>query len=1204
MSNGKPRPAKGQEPAGGPASAEARPPKAAKPAPAKAGALTAPVPAPPTRPPLFRKIDWLTFGLTTFLTLVGYLATLAPDLTLEDSGELAVGSFYAGVPHAPGYPVWTVYSWLFTVLLPFSNVAWRVAVSSAVAAALANGLVGLVVSRGSSMILEGIEDLRQIERRTENLLCVVSGFVAAVTIGYNGFMWSQAVIVEVYTLSVLSLMGVLCCMLRWLYAPEQRRYLYLAFFLFGMCFNNHQTLIVAAMGLEVLIMAAQPKLGRDLLLGNVAVYLAGLLFKSMGVLTTFDANPPLYVIYNIVGLGSVIGVAWLTFQTEELWPKEYKAVLLMLLAWVIGALCYFYMPITSATNPPMNWAYPRTFDGFIHAFTRGQYEKTNPTNILQDPLRFFLQVKMYFDGAIDEFHLTFLLLAATPFFFLRRMQQRERAWIIGNTAIYACLAFLLLILLNPMTDRQSRDLTKVFFTASHVIIAMFLGYGLTLIGGMLFTQYARSRAYALYGGAAATAVALYHLLARVQEVYAEPGPGGQGLGLIFRGLRQVLAHPYATAPVLGIVAAVLVLLLALCFVGVILVHRTQVRRVYILAAFAAIPLYPLVSHIAENEQRGHIFGFWFGHDMFTPPLGIYPEMTRNAVLFGGTDPGRFCPTYMIFCESFIKPQHRRDPQFDRRDVYIITQNALADGTYLNYIRAHYNRSTQDDPPFLRDAVLYLQNIALGKKEFEKKNKGEPYHTGGLARFVGGFTNIVAPFDRIVTGFGKAVEDRRRREGVYPLTEISTPSVEDSQKSFQDYIVDAQRRVYHDSQFPNEPKQIRPGELVNFTPDGRVQVAGQVAVMAINGLLTKVIFDKNPTNEFFVEESFPLEWMYPHLTPFGIIMKINRQPVAEMTEDILRKDHEFWTRYSERLCGNWITYDTPIKEVCEFVERVYRRGDLKGYKGDPKFVRDNDAQKAFSKLRNSIAGLYSWRINETHNPVERARLIREGDFAFKQAFAFCPYSPETVTRYVTMLASIPGRLEDAILLAETCRKFDPESPFTANLIDQLTRMQQGIANMAQIQGQIASYEQQYRTNSNNVQAAFNLASVYLQFQRTNAAFQVLDQVVARTNADVNTLLSVANAYVTLGQYQRVEPVLRRLVVLAPDSAEVWYDLAGAQAILGMTNVAVQSLERAVLLSNNRLITTPTASNLHSMAATDLRFLNLRSMPEFQRLFPPK
>ena len=44
-------------------------------------------------------------------------------------------------------------------------------------------------------------------------------------------------------------------------------------------------------------------------------------------------------------------------------------------------------------------------------------------------------------------------------------------------------------------------------------------------------------------------------------------------------------------------------------------------------------------------------------------------------------------------------------------------------------------------------------------------------------------------------------------------------------------------------------------------DNRVQVSGQVAVMAINGFITKVMFDHNPKNEFYVEESFPLEWMY-------------------------------------------------------------------------------------------------------------------------------------------------------------------------------------------------------------------------------------------------------------------------------------------------------------------------------------------------------
>ena len=82
---------------------------------------------------------------------------------------------------------------------------------------------------------------------------------------------------------------------------------------------------------------------------------------------------------------------------------------------------------------------------------------------------------------------------------------------------------------------------------------------------------------------------------------------------------------------------------------------------------------------------------------------VYPEMARDAVVYGGTDPGRFCPTYMIFCESFIPHncQPEQDQNFDRRDVYFITQNALADPTYLDYIRAQYNRSAQYDPPFFQ-----------------------------------------------------------------------------------------------------------------------------------------------------------------------------------------------------------------------------------------------------------------------------------------------------------------------------------------------------------------------------------------------------------------------------------------------------------------------------------------------------------------------
>ena len=101
-------------------------------------------------PPLFRHLDWLAAVLTFAIVGVVYFASLAPELTLEDSGELVTGSFYAGIPHPPGYPVWTIYSWLWTVLVPFGNMAWRVGLAEAFAGATACGLLALTVSRAAA----------------------------------------------------------------------------------------------------------------------------------------------------------------------------------------------------------------------------------------------------------------------------------------------------------------------------------------------------------------------------------------------------------------------------------------------------------------------------------------------------------------------------------------------------------------------------------------------------------------------------------------------------------------------------------------------------------------------------------------------------------------------------------------------------------------------------------------------------------------------------------------------------------------------------------------------------------------------------------------------------------------------------------------------------------------------------------------------
>ena len=48
-------------------------------------------------------------------------------------------------------------------------------------------------------------------------------------------------------------------------------------------------------------------------------------------------------------------------------------------------------------------------------------------------------------------------------------------------------------------------------------------------------------------------------------------------------------------------------------------------------------------------------------------------------------------------------------------------------------------------------------------------------------------------------------------------------------------------------------------------------------------------------------------------------------------------------------------------------------------------------------------MYAWRVSDPDNkdPVAQQRMIKEADFAFRQAFAFCPYSPEAVFRYVNL-----------------------------------------------------------------------------------------------------------------------------------------------------------------------------------------------------------
>jgi hypothetical protein len=184
-------------------------------------------------------------------------------------------------------------------------------------------------------------------------------------------------------------------------------------------------------------------------------------------------------------------------------------------------------------------------------------------------------------------------------------------------------------------------------------------------------------------------------------------------------------------------------------------------------------------------------------------------------------------------------------------------------------------------------------------------------------------------------------------------------------------------------------------------------------------------------------------MYPYLEPHGLIFKINRQPLSGLSNEVIQRDHGYWTNCIHPMIGGWLEDNTPVKEVATFAEKVFLRHDFTGFAGDPRFIQNNYAHRTFSKERSSIAGLYAWRAQHAADAAERERMNDAADFAFRQAWALCPYSPEAVFRYVNFLLS-QNRFADALVVAETAAKF-PSATGTGNrqmqnLVDQLKRFQ--------------------------------------------------------------------------------------------------------------------------------------------------------------------
>lgn len=770
-------------------------------------------------------------------------------------------------------------------------------------------------------------------------LDVMTGTASGLLLAFTPLMYSQSVIPEVYSLNAFFIALLLLLVLGYLQHPSPGRILLIGF-LFALGLTNHQSLLFLVFFLVAGVAAA-----RQRALLKDGLFLMGLgalgftLLKARQYHGLDDASATIWFLLLAGWIGLLLG--GIAFTRGGLFTT-WRTLAGLILLGILGLSFHLYMPIASEQNPPMNWGNARTWEGFRHALSRGQYAsfsvadnarkigETMSTPVdpswtaeanaaelnhsfarrtlflnmlgayLHDPgwktsiaSQFSLQIP---DGEADptgqkpppgERNMPFALWGLLPLLMFGAFPARLRGWFVSSMVAMFFLTVVFLIIQWPELNQNDLWIKRVQYVQAHVLFAVWMGLGAGLTLLLLYAFLPRK--LTLWTGAlplcvlfAAFPLWKEHHDPRHLEHLGASNLRGHDFGWQFgfyqlRGANgilldelahhrdpDVLFNDWARTHLQRFDAVSEQVLLVLEAAGETRMPRSEFRKT-ILAGF----------RLSEEEQRWvEEAGMLAAFRALTPeeqaaslvhlhrplPDWDYPaEMDPDAILFGGTDPGRFVPTYMVFSAG-VRP-----------DVSVITQTALADGTYQETLRDLYG------------------------------------------------------------------------------DEILLPDFLDANQAFLDYANDL--RIFYPALYA---QVMGVGESMS--------VSGVSEVNRINAKLTRQIVERNRhAHSFYFEQAIRMPWMTQHLRPHGLVFHLEPDPV-ELTALEIRKSREFWDWMEERLLAP----------------------DPDG--GRNRYQRDLPVRKTFSKLRMAQA----W------NFYERGRTAAAVQ-AMDQALRLYPANPEAAFR---------------------------------------------------------------------------------------------------------------------------------------------------------------------------------------------------------------
>lgn len=858
------------------------------------------------------------------------------------------------------------------------------------------------------------------------------------------------------------------------------------------------------------------------------------------------------------------------------WPVVWNFVV-VLFAWLalphgrtvalttffaeLGVAFYIYMPIVSdLRNPPMNWGYPRTWEGFKHAITRGQYEKLAPSDVFTK--KFLFQLGTYF----TDLRIQFTLLAATlgflPFtvWSFKAGARRIRAVYVAS-GLY--LVMCALVIASEFTGGE--PVARLDKLMIGLILLMLLVGMVTIVFRQiemftLRTWKAHNMSEGLTAGITLAGVAaVVGLFLAKGLMSALSGKGGAeidpGIGVKLGALALALVIMVAVGAGWYFFRKHAEARFRFSF------DMDEVTQQWLIATAAGFLVMSVLLVVLANI-KGDLQDAFIQKVKFISSHGLFAIWIGYGLAFGLAIGNRLLKALARagrLPEKLVKPL--------RVGMLCAGMLIAAIPVYENYTNEYLvfsmSGAEQNGHDFgwqfgnyqLRGADAITEELEADEEPlpnplFPPEMEPNAIFFGGTdpGRFVPTYmiySARVRPDVFLITQ--NALADNTYMSTMRDLygNPIWIPTPDDSARAFQIYVDEVQSGK-------------RPKNAALTIENGRVQVSGALGVMEINGILCDMIFAKNKARHaFYIEESYVINWMFPYLSPHGLIMKINAETMP-LDRETVHNDMDFWDWYTRRLLCN------------------------------PMFRRDLPGQKSFSKLRSAIAGLYA------------ARGMRvEAERAFQEARTLYPVSPEANFRLIQEVLLSQARYAEAIDILEEYNQRDPNNERGGGFIDFIKRVRDTEAKIRELTKK--AQEQRltpddafelalaYRELGQNeasagylrqlvdlpglpVERLFEIGSLLSSLKKSADAAKVMDAVMARLPPGIpaEQVLEIVRVFGEAGQPEKMIAPLSHYLQLRPNDWHAWLDMATLWAMRQQQQQTQLALQKAIDLGKMQAI----------------------------------